>query len=129
MDVGRCPACAKIHRVRIWIGGFREKTPALTRQRMKPKGKLKRPFDPMVFLTKANRGRTSAEYRIDDGIFVQGDTANAVFYITKGKVKLTVLSKQGKEAVVAILGDGDFFGEGCLAGQSVRMGTAGARSV
>ena len=95
---------------------------------MKPKEKLKRPFDPMVFLTKANRGRTSAEYRIDDGIFVQGDTANAVFYITKGKVKLTVLSKQGKEAVVAILGDGDFFGEGCLVGQPLRMASAIAMS-
>jgi CRP-like cAMP-binding protein len=57
-------------------------------------------------------------------IFSQGDSADAVFYIQKGKVKLTVLSRQGKEAVVAILGVGDFFGEGCLAGQPLRMGTA-----
>jgi CRP/FNR family cyclic AMP-dependent transcriptional regulator len=57
-------------------------------------------------------------------IFSQGDPADAIFYIQKGKVKLTVLSKQGKEAVVAILGVGDFFGEGCLAGQPLRMATA-----
>ena len=91
---------------------------------MKPKRKPKSPFDMTVFLTKANRGRATAEYRTNDRIFVQGDPANAVFYIKEGKVKLTVLSKQGKEAVVAILGVGDFFGEGCLAGQPVRMGTA-----
>jgi CRP-like cAMP-binding protein len=96
---------------------------------MKPKRKPKPPFDLTVFLTKANGGRTSAEYRINDRIFAQGDPASAVFYIKEGKVKLTVLSKQGKEAVVAILGAGDFFGEGCLAGQSVRMGTAVAMSV
>ncbi|MGA3017990.1 MAG: cyclic nucleotide-binding domain-containing protein, partial [Bryobacteraceae bacterium] len=83
---------------------------------MKPKKKPDSPFDLTVFLTKANGGRTRAEYRTNDRIFVQGDPANAVFYINDGKVKLTVLSKQGKEAVVAILGVGDFFGEGCLAG-------------
>jgi len=91
---------------------------------MKTKRKPKPQFDLKVFLTKGNGGRMSAEYRTNDRIFVQGDPADAVFYITEGKVKLTVLSKQGKEAVVAILGVGDFFGEGCLAGQPVRMGTA-----
>jgi CRP-like cAMP-binding protein len=96
---------------------------------MKPKRKPKSPFDMTVFLTKANRGRATAEYRTNDRIFVQGDPANAVFYIKEGKVKLTVLSKQGKEAVVGILGAGDFFGEGCLAGQSVRMGTAVSMSM
>jgi len=96
---------------------------------MKPKKKPDSPFDLSVFLTKANGGRTRAEYRTNDRIFVQGDPANAVFYINDGKVKLTVLSKQGKEAVVAILGVGDFFGEGCLAGQSVRMGTAVSMSM
>ncbi len=95
---------------------------------MGPKRAPQPPFDLEVFLTKANGGSTSAEYRINDHIFVQGDPANAIFYIKEGKVKLTVLSQQGKEAVVAILRDGDFFGEGCLAGQQVRMATAVAIS-
>jgi CRP/FNR family cyclic AMP-dependent transcriptional regulator len=83
-------------------------------------------FDLKVFLTKANGGKTSAEYRTYDFIFVQGDTANDIFYINEGKVKLTVVSPLGKKAVVAILGDGDFFGEGCLAGQQVRRITTAA---
>jgi len=87
------------------------------------------PFDLKVFLANARCGRTGAEYRTNSRIFVQGDTADAVFYINEGKVKLTVLSKQGKEAVIAILGAGDFFGEGCLAGQPVRMGTAVSMSL
>jgi CRP/FNR family transcriptional regulator, cyclic AMP receptor protein len=91
---------------------------------MKPKRTLKEPFDLKIFLTKANGGRTRAEYRTNHRIFVQGGTADAIFYIKEGKVKLSVISKQGKEAVVAILKDGDFFGEGCLAGQTVRMATA-----
>jgi CRP-like cAMP-binding protein len=110
------------------IGGFRERTPALTRQRVKPKTKSKPPFDLKVFLNKANRGRTVAEYRANERVFVQGETANAIFYIKKGEIKLTVLSKQGKEAVVAILRSGDFFGEGCLAGQPLRMASAVAMS-
>ncbi|MGD0577370.1 MAG: Crp/Fnr family transcriptional regulator [Bryobacteraceae bacterium] len=91
---------------------------------MKPKGKPKPAFDLKVFLSKANGGRTVADHDENRMIFSQGDPADAIFYIHKGKVKLTVISKQGKEAVVAILGAGDFFGEGCLAGQPVRMGTA-----
>src|ERR1035441_7164435 len=110
------------------IGGFRERTPALTRQRVKPKTKSKPPFDLKVFLNKANGGRTVAEYRANERVFVQGETANAIFYIKKGEIKLTVLSKQGKEAVVAILRSGDFFGEGCLAGQPLRMASAVAMS-
>jgi len=94
---------------------------------MKPK-RMPKAFDLNVFLTEANRGRSIAEYRTNDRIFVQGDAADAVFYIREGKVKLAVVSKQGKEAVVAILRDGDFFGEGCLAGQQVRMATAVAIS-
>ena len=86
------------------------------------------PFDLKVFLIKANGGRTDVDYQTNDHIFSQGDPANAVFHIKAGKVKLTVISKQGKEAVVAILKDGDFFGEGCLAGQQVRMATAVAIS-
>jgi len=89
-----------------------------------PKRKQKLAFDVKVFLSEANGGRRNVDWSENGVIFSQGDPANALFYIQKGKVKLTVLSRQGKEAVVAILGAGDFFGEGCLAGQPLRMGTA-----
>jgi CRP/FNR family transcriptional regulator, cyclic AMP receptor protein len=95
---------------------------------MVPRRAQKLPFDLKVFLRKANGGRTNAAYRTNESIFVQGDPADAIFYIKKGNVKLTVVSKQGKEAVVAILKEGDFFGEGCLAGQQLRMATAVAIS-
>lgn len=81
------------------------------------------PLDLRMYLAKA-RGGITKEYRKKQVIFSQGSLADAVFYIEKGKVKLTVLSTRGKEAVVAILGSGDFFGEGSLAGQPVRMATA-----
>ena len=93
-------------------------------KRMKLKGKAKPAFDVKDFLTKTNGGRTISEHDNDGLIYSQGDPANAVFYINEGKVKLTVVSRQGKEAVVGIMGAGDFFGEGCLAGQSLRMATA-----
>jgi len=95
---------------------------------MTPKRKAKTSFDWKAILAKANGGRTIAKYRPNDVVFAQGDTASDVFYITKGEVKLSVLSKQGKEAVVAILRDGDYFGEGCLAGQPLRMASAIAMS-
>jgi CRP/FNR family transcriptional regulator, cyclic AMP receptor protein len=81
-------------------------------------------FDPKIFLAGTGKGRTLAEHAKNHKVFLQGDPADAVFYIHKGKIKLIVVSKQGKEAVVALLGAGDFFGEGCLAGQSVRMASA-----
>src|SRR4029453_13415185 len=81
------------------------------------------PLDLRTYLGKA-RGGTTKEYRKKHTVFSQGTPADAVFYLEKGKVKLTVLSTRGKEAVVAILGTGDFFGEGCLAGQPLRMATA-----
>jgi len=84
------------------------------------------PFNPKTFLTRVNEGRSVASYRRKQVIFSQGDPADAVFYIQKGRVKLTVVSKQGKEAVVALLGPEVFFGEGCLAGQPLRMSTATA---
>src|SRR5437773_437577 len=90
--------------------------------------KAKLPFDPHIFLTKVGDGRTIADYRKNQKVFSQGDPADAIFYIQNGKVKLTVISKQGKEAVVGILGTADFFGEGCLAGQPLRMATATAIS-
>src|SRR6059036_4205239 len=81
------------------------------------------PLDLRMYLAKA-RGGTTKDYRKKAAIFSQGSPADAVFYIEKGKVKLTVISTRGKEAVVAILGSGDFFGEGGLAGQPLRMATA-----
>ena len=83
-------------------------------------------FDSHEFLAKADAGRTISKYQKDQTVFSQGEAADAVFYIQQGKIKITVVSEQGKEAVVAILGTGDFFGEGCLAGQSLRMATVTA---
>ena len=86
----------------------------------------KLPFDPQALLAKANGGRTIFTCQINQIVFSQGEPADSIFYIQGGKVKLTVLSEQGKEAIVAILGIGDFCGEGCLAGQPLRMATAAA---
>jgi CRP/FNR family transcriptional regulator, cyclic AMP receptor protein len=80
-------------------------------------------FDPKLFLAKVGEGRSIGKYRKDQIVFSQGDPADAVFYIQSGKAKVTVVSEQGKEAVVAILGPDSFFGEGCLAGQPLRMAT------
>jgi CRP-like cAMP-binding protein len=80
-------------------------------------------FDPKTFLTRVGDGRSLAKYRKGEIVFSQGKIGDAVFFIQKGKVKVTVVSEQGKEAVVAILGTGEFFGEGCLAGQLQRMST------
>jgi CRP/FNR family transcriptional regulator, cyclic AMP receptor protein len=83
-------------------------------------------FDPKKYLATVNGGRNLAKYRKGAVIFSQGEPANAVFYIHKGKVKIVATSDQGKEAVVAILGTGDFLGEGCLVGQPVRLATSTA---
>jgi CRP/FNR family transcriptional regulator, cyclic AMP receptor protein len=90
------------------------------------KKKRKPPFDPIVFLNTENSGRTISKYRKDQTLFSQGSPADAVFYIRKGKVKITVVSEQGKEAVVAIQGPDEFCGEGCLIGQARRLATAAA---
>jgi CRP/FNR family transcriptional regulator, cyclic AMP receptor protein len=87
------------------------------------KHKKKIPFDPKIFLSKVNGGRTISGYTKNQIIYSQGERADSVFYIQTGKVKITVLSEQGKEAVVSILGKDDFFGEGCLAGQPLRLAT------
>ena len=81
-------------------------------------------FNPKTFLAKVGEGRSIRTYRKSELVFSQGDPADEVFYIQKGKVKVTVISEQGKEAVVAILGPNEFFGEGCLAGQEQRMARA-----
>jgi CRP/FNR family transcriptional regulator, cyclic AMP receptor protein len=85
-----------------------------------------RDFNAQAFLDSAGLAKTIVEYGRDEVIFSQGDPCEHVLYVQSGGVKLSVLSKTGKEAVVAMLGPGDFFGEGCLAGQPVRMGSATA---
>lgn len=81
-------------------------------------------FDPSALLTKLLVGRSTQEYKAAESVFLQGDAADAVFFVQSGKVKLTVVSPHGKEAVVAILTEGSFFGEGCLTGQPFRISTA-----
>jgi CRP/FNR family transcriptional regulator, cyclic AMP receptor protein len=83
-------------------------------------------FDPQTLLSTIGAGRRSLHVSKKQTIFAQGDATDAVFYIQKGKIKLTVVSRNGKDATIGILGDGDFFGEGCLAGQPLRMGSASA---
>jgi CRP/FNR family transcriptional regulator, cyclic AMP receptor protein len=88
--------------------------------------KKRRDFDPHAFLATIVKGRNSLLFQRKQGIFAQGDAADAVFYIQTGKANLTVVSKTGKEATIGMLGEGDFFGEGSLAGQPLRMCSATA---
>src|SRR5579863_1072211 len=90
--------------------------------------KLKAAFDPKTLLARVGNPQALADYKKDQKVFSQGDAAEAIYYVQRGRVKLTVVSKGGKEAVIAILGPGAFFGEGCMAGQSLRMATAAAMS-
>jgi CRP/FNR family cyclic AMP-dependent transcriptional regulator len=83
-------------------------------------------FNPKVFLAKVGTGKSISKYQKDQTIFAQGDAADTIFYLQKGKVKIVVTSEQGKEAVVAVLEPGQFFGEGCLNGHSIRIATAAA---
>jgi CRP-like cAMP-binding protein len=103
----------------------REKILAIPEKMLVPQ-KQTAAFDPALLLTKLTTGKTSREYQANEFVFSQGDTADSVFYIQSGKVKLTVISKRGKEAVLAIQPETSFFGEGCLAGQPVRMSAATA---
>jgi len=88
------------------------------------KAKKKAAFKVDTFLATVNGGRSIADYPKDKAVFSQGEPADAVFYIRDGRVKISVISEQGKEAVVAIHNKGDFFGEGCLMGQPLRLATA-----
>jgi CRP/FNR family transcriptional regulator, cyclic AMP receptor protein len=110
-------------RRRTELGGGKE---LLLRKKRKSVGRRKPQFDPKTFLAKVGEGKTISKYRRDQTVFSQGEVADAVFYVQQGKVKLTVVSEQGKEAVVAILGPGQFFGEGCLNGHPVRIATTRA---
>ena len=89
-------------------------------------GKTNQTFDPKAFLAKVGEGKTIREFRKDEVVFAQGDVASTVFYIQKGRVKVVVISEQGKEAVVGILGPAQFFGEGCMNGHSLRIATTTA---
>ena len=97
-----------------------------TSKKTKPPTKLKQKhaFDAQAFLDSAGVARKVKDFKRTEVVYRQGDAAESVIYLQSGGVKLTVVNEVGKEAVVAILGPGDFFGEGCLAGQSVRIGTA-----
>jgi len=83
-------------------------------------------FDPKAFLAKVGEGKIILEFGKDQVVFAQGDAADTVFYIQKGRVKVVVISEQGKEAIVGIFGPGQFFGEGCMNGHSVRIATTTA---
>ena len=91
---------------------------------MRPKGTTV--FDPQTFLSRVGEERTISTYRKNGIVFSQGDPADAIFYIQKGRVKLVVVSKEGKEAVIGMLGPEDFCGEGCLRGRMLQMATASA---
>src|SRR5690348_870943 len=101
----------------------RSRPPSTNREKERAERPL---FDPAVFLATAAAGRDISKYSKKEVIFAQGDEADAVFYIKKGKVKVAVVSKQGKEAVVALMGVDEFVGEGCLIGQPKRLATASA---
>jgi CRP/FNR family cyclic AMP-dependent transcriptional regulator len=88
--------------------------------------KERRNFDPRTFLSTVGVGRTVTVFPKNQKIFSQGESSDAVFYIQNGRIKLTVLSNSGKEATVGVLNEGDFFGEGCLTGQALRMCSATA---
>ena len=83
-------------------------------------------FDPAAFISKIGKGKTIREYQNKQVVFSQGDPADAVYFLQRGRVKLTVVSTHGKEAIIGVLESGSFFGEGCLAGQPLRMSTASA---
>jgi CRP/FNR family transcriptional regulator, cyclic AMP receptor protein len=91
-----------------------------------PRAAVAARFDPTAFLDRIVDGKATRTYRSRQTVFAQGDAADAVFYLESGQIKLTVVSAGGKSAVIAMLGPGTFFGEGCLAGQPVRMATASA---
>lgn len=86
------------------------------------------PFDPRIFLSKAGGVRTTSSYRANEIVYSQGDPADSVFFIQSGTAKVTVFSERGKEAIVGLPGAGDFFGEGCLAGQKLRQATVSTRT-
>lgn len=118
---GKTPAKSRA----VLPGALPESTDSASSEALRPSDPSSQ-FQPDLFLRNFAGGDTKRGYLAGKPIFVQGDPADSVFYVRSGKVKLTVVSKRGKEAVVAILPDSSFFGEGCLAGQPLRMSTARA---
>jgi CRP/FNR family cyclic AMP-dependent transcriptional regulator len=104
--------------------GRRGATVEFERGIVEMKVKSARTFEPKAFLATIGKGRKILNFERGQIIFAQGDPADAVFYVQKGNIKLTVVSSSGKEAAIGVLGEGSFFGEGCLAGQALRMGSA-----
>src|SRR5260370_30926967 len=116
-----------LHRRRLALPSSGERAALARRKRGAfVRKRVKASFDPKKFLAKVGEGKTISKYRKDQIVFSQGQVADAVFYIQQGKVKLTVVSEPGKEAVVAILAPGHFFGEGCLNGHPLRIATTRA---
>ena len=123
-----CPACNRVHQ-RLVERVDPMKSPKAAGWL---RGELRAPnneFDPQDFLAKVGAGKTILKFEKSQHVFEQGDVADTVFYIQKGSVKLTVLSEQGKEAVVGILETGQFFGEGCLNGHRLRIATTMAAEI
>ncbi len=107
-------------------GGIMKTIASPNKRKSKKKLKAREAFDAQVFLESAGVARRVVQYRKSEEVYSQGDAAASVMYIQNGGIKIAVVNEAGKEAVVAMLGPGDFFGEGCLAGQKIRMGTATA---
>jgi CRP/FNR family cyclic AMP-dependent transcriptional regulator len=107
-------------------GGVMRKIANSRNIKSKTKSKQKPVFDPQAFLDTAGVARKVIEFEKGEVVYSQGDAAESILYLQAGRIKLSVVNEVGKEAVVAILEPGDFFGEGCLAGQPIRMGTATA---
>src|SRR5512143_1030020 len=98
--------------------------PAKARRDKAPRAAAPLAFDPNAFLTRIEEGKTTRTYRTKQVIYSQGDPADAVFYVQSGKVRLSVVSARGKEAVIGVVEPGGFFGEGCLAAQPLRVSSA-----
>jgi len=114
--------CNSVHRDRA--AHVRDNAWHASVSELRKSAKSMRDFNPAAFFKTVGQGRVITHYPKKEIVFAQGDDADAVFYIKKGKIKVTVLSRQGKEAVVAILGEDEFLGEGCLTGQPKRLATA-----
>jgi len=111
---------------KVIVSGSSRKRPESKRSRASGRKRGAIPFDPQAFLAKVGEGTAISKYRKNQIVFSQGEVGDAVFYIQNGKIKLSVVSQRGKEAVVGLLGPGHFFGEGCLNGHPLRVTTATA---
>ena len=118
LSIGKTPSRASPGGIGSWASRNRSQPEVITANQKN------QPVDWEAFLAGFAGGKTDVEYGANRNIFCQGQPADSVFYLRQGKVKIAVTSDQGKEAIVAILGEGDFFGEGCLAGQPLRIATA-----